>query len=363
MTSTWFRLLLILVPVSFGTSCSVGNTAPLDDVGLAWETSDGQQDAPDGVPAGKDSCPESQEQALCVDSSLCRSDGYCDVTDGRCVAAKPASCASSLGCAVAGKCTYLDGDCRAKVPSGETCLSTLACTLFGDCGEKSGFCLAESDSHCAQSRVCQRHARCTVSQGRCVAQDADCKQSNRCVTSGWCSAKLGRCVPTPEGCASSTSCELTKYCAYSSGLRCTRSPDATTACLETAPCKNSGACSVVGGSCGGATDVSCKQSLGCTESGICSESFGVCRRCQSSGCRTGQYAPCKISGQCDAWRGICVPRSDADCLQSTACKVAGLCRHVGVACRAVTDSDCASSDGCAKSGFCYMDYGRCIKEQ
>jgi hypothetical protein len=96
---------------------------------------------------------------------------------------EPSDCAEGLAC---------KGD---DVRRCESCADSDICKSDGRCSASEGKCTAASDEDCKKAFICTGKGACTASKGACtVGGDADCKQSEACAKDGFCKAKGNNCI-------------------------------------------------------------------------------------------------------------------------------------------------------------------------
>ncbi len=230
----------------------------------------------------------------CLKSGICDKLGFCAAVAERCTisASQDADCRKKHGslqhdqCAFAGLCTAKGGECVAATD--EDCKQSVVCKADGSCAATQGRCTlgattrADCNRQHALRNPCKEDGRCTPKDGGCIAtKDTDCTPLEACRRLGQCTAQEERCTAAKDAdCRNSEACKDLDLCTRHAEGTC-----AAADCRKTRACRQLGQCALIDGRCRAGKDADCQQSEGCTQHRYCDadESSGQCLRSKQEG--------------------------------------------------------------------------------
>ena len=142
----------------------------------------------------------------CKNADVCKTLGWCTLSNKRCVGGSDAECKASTECASLGNCKLSSVDTICVPASDADCAASQKCKSHGHCvaqfGSKGAVegCGVKSNDLCKKVPACKRNGACNAVHGRgsimrCQPQSAaDCAQSDLCKTEGACSFLDRGCV-------------------------------------------------------------------------------------------------------------------------------------------------------------------------
>ena len=172
----------------------------------------------------------------CRNSVACRERGRCALDEelGLCVAGSDEACRTCDECEGDAGCHLLEGGdycIRQTRPCGRVC------RLYGWCEFTEGECVASDDEDCRQSRVCVVNGDCEMDDGICVpGEPGHCRESLGCEVAGRCEwggltffgldvGLAGDCeVGSAQDCKASLGCERYGRCVTKPAPWCREQP-------------------------------------------------------------------------------------------------------------------------------------------